>query len=140
MKNILITFYFIMMWFMSCNNSPGDQKPQTPIRSQIDTSLVWVDYLTGAPTVPGSYDGIDSLVKKYKLRYRRINAGCVVGEKEELLKAKYDQQNQRYFKEIEKIHGKDWKKRFDKELQVLDSINWVRAKQQDSLNKKTKKK
>jgi len=94
------------------------------------------NYRLGELPPQGTYDGIDTLVKKYKLRYQRIDAGCEIGPAEELLKARYAYQNQRYFREMEKVHGKDWKKQFDAELHVLDSINEIRiVKQQDSLNK-----
>lgn len=128
-KNSLPGSCFLMILLMACNNNTDGQKPQTTATAQIDTSLVWIDYRIGELAPYSFYAGLDSLVKKYKLRYQRIEAGCEVGKTEELLKTKYDQQNQRYFKEMEKIHGKDWKKRFDVELQVLDSINEVRAKQ-----------
>ena len=80
---------------------------------------------------------MDTLIKKYKLRYQLIESGYDIGDEKEMLKAKYDHQNQCYFREMEKIHGKHWKKRFDAELQVLDSMNQIRIKQQDDSLRKT---
>lgn len=134
MKNTLF-ICIITSVFIACNNKPDDQKLQPITKVKIDTSLIWIDYRLGELPPPYFYAGIDTLVKKYNLRYERREGGCVIGNEEELLIEKYDYQNQRYFKEIEKIHGKDWKKRFDAELRVLDSINEIRiVKKQDSLN------
>ncbi|UIR56802.1 hypothetical protein LZQ00_03050 [Sphingobacterium sp. SRCM116780] len=137
MKNILLISCFMMSLFIACTNKLGNQKPQTITTSPIDTSLLWIDYRLGELPPQGAYDGIDTLVKKYKLRYQRIEAGCEIGEEEERLKAKYANQNQRYFQEMEKVHGKDWKKQFDEELHVLDSTNGIQlVKQIDSINKR----
>jgi hypothetical protein len=108
MTKILLTFFLIMSLFIACNNKTGNQEPQATAtaRTQIDTSLGWVEYRLGELTDPRSNEAMDTLVKKYKLRYYRFEAGCVIGEEEEMLKAKYDHQNQRYFREMEKIHGK----------------------------------
>ncbi|HEU4497600.1 MAG TPA: hypothetical protein VFR70_11160, partial [Flavobacterium sp.] len=115
MKNILLASCLIIGLAIACSDKPGGQKHQTTAASQMDTSLMWVDYCMGELPPPYYYAGTDTLVKKYKLRYQRIVAGCVAGPEEELLKAKYDLQNERYFKEIEKIYGKGWKKQFDAE-------------------------
>jgi len=141
MRNILFTSCFITGLFIAYNNKPEDRKLRTTARAEIDTSkvnnkvstqkpqitastqtdtgLVWVDYRLGMLIPREFYAGMDTLVKKYKLRYKRIEAGCMV-DGGKLIKAEYELQNERYFKEMEKIYGKDWKKRFDAELQVLD--------------------
>ncbi|SFN94721.1 hypothetical protein SAMN05421594_4829 [Chryseobacterium oleae] len=98
--------------------------------------LCWKDIRIGELPPQGAYDGIDSLVKKWNLCYERIETGCEVTDSITRLQRQYDRSNAMYFKSLENKLGKNWKQQFDHELQITDSINWIKInKEIDSLNR-----
>lgn len=98
--------------------------------------LCWKDIRIGELPPVGAYDGIDSLVKKWDVCYERIEAGCEINDSITKLEKAYQHSNTVYFKSLEKKLGKNWKQQFDRELHVLDSINWIRINREiDSLNR-----
>lgn len=98
--------------------------------------LCWKDIRIGELPPVGAYDGIDSLVKKWDLCYERIEAGCEVKDSVAKLEKAYEHSNTVYFKSLEKKLGKNWKQQFERELHLLDSINWIRINREiDSLNR-----
>lgn len=123
---------------ISCKPDPSKSRTaSTPSKAIQNTDkLCWKDLRCGELPPVGAYDPIDSMVKKWDLCYERIEAGCVITDSIENLKKQYKASNQLYFESLEKKLGKDWKKHFDRELQTLDSINWIKIKREmDSLNR-----
>jgi hypothetical protein len=84
---------------------------------------IWVDYIIGEPPMIHEFDGIDTLVKKWKINYTRILAGCERSDSVIEIEKKYEIANQIYFKKLESKLGKNWKQKFDLELKKLDSLN-----------------
>ncbi len=84
---------------------------------------IWVDYVFGGPPIPNEFNGIDSLIEKYHINYKRVEFGCEFSDKDILQKKKYEIQNQIYFRKLESILGKDWKQNFDLELEKLNELN-----------------
>jgi hypothetical protein len=111
---------------LSCTNSSGREDSPTPITKQIikDTSKFdtqcWTDFIVGGPPMPNEFKGIDSLVKKYNICYHRYLNGCEVSDSILNVKSQFDKANQLYFKELETRFGDNWKKKFDKELEILN--------------------
>ncbi|HCA09669.1 hypothetical protein [Chryseobacterium sp.] len=98
--------------------------------------LCWKDIRIGELPPQGAYDGIDSLVKKWNLCYERIETGCEANDSITRLQRQSDRSNMMYFKSLEKKLGKNWKQQFDKELQIADSINWIKINREiDLLNR-----
>ncbi|MCT2563916.1 hypothetical protein [Chryseobacterium herbae] len=123
---VLLTITFAIT---SC--TPDGAKKAT----QKTEPLCWKDIRVGELPPEGAYDGIDSLVKKWNLCYERIETGCEVTDSITQLQKQYDSSNTMYFKSLEKKLGKNWKKQFDHELQIADSINWIKINREiDSLN------
>jgi hypothetical protein len=91
-----------------------------------NSKLVWIDYVIGGPPIPWQFDGIDSLVKKWKLNYKRIEVGCEI--ENTVQQKKYKLNILLYFRSLESVYGKDWKQKFYKELHQLDSFNWEEYK------------
>lgn len=83
-----------------------------------DTTLKWIDYREGELPPVGYYTALDSTIKKWNIRYERIEGGCEIipGEKQ-----RYEQNNEKYFRMLEKRFGNNWRQRFDKEVSILDS-------------------
>ncbi|WP_162902828.1 FEKKY domain-containing protein [Taibaiella koreensis] len=80
---------------------------------------MWTDYREGELPPVGFYDAMDSVIKKWNIRYSRIEGGCEVipGAKQ-----RYEPNNQRYFRQLEQQFGKDWRQRFNAEVRILDSV------------------
>lgn len=122
---LLTTPFFLI----SCNTDAAKKTTQKT------EPLCWKDIRVGELPPEGAYDGIDSLVKKWNLCYERIETGCEITGSISKLKRQYERSNNIYFKSLEKKLGADWKQQFDRELQLLDSINWIRIRREiDSLN------
>ncbi|NML68551.1 hypothetical protein HHL23_01885 [Chryseobacterium sp. RP-3-3] len=111
-------------------------KPDTSKKTVYQTeALCWKDLRIGELPPQGAYDGIDSLVKKWNLCYERIETGCEVTDSITQLQKQYERSNTIYFKSLEKKLGKSWKLQFDRELHLLDSINWIKINRKiDRLN------
>jgi hypothetical protein len=133
MKNIAILFSVLII---SCNSASNTSKIVSAKETK-NTNDCWTDFRIGELPPMGYYDGIDSLVKKWSLCYTRIEGGCVIDDSTETLSKKYEIENKKYFKQLESKFGKDWKHKFDKELHILDSINWLKINATNNhLNKK----
>lgn len=129
MNNIVNLFgCLLLLLVISCKDSSQEKRVGLPSQSN---PWVWIDYRLGALPPEGSYDAIDSLVKKYKLNYRRVEAGCDLGDEEIAARQRYDSLNQLYFTHLKAILGNNWKAGFDAELQVLDSMNRVKMGQRE---------
>jgi hypothetical protein len=122
MKKLTVVFTLILQ---SCNN-PSDQTKVTIPDETKNISGCWTDFRIGELPPVGYYDGIDSLVKKWDLCYTRMDGGCVMDDSTKTLSKQYKIENEKYFKQLEAKLGKNWKQQFDKELHILDSINWVK--------------
>jgi hypothetical protein len=103
-------------------------------KKKIDHSLnkekqnkeIWIDYIIGGPPSPIEFDGIDSLVKKWNINYKRIMVGCEPIDSDFVNEKKYKSSNTIYFKNLESRFGKNWKQKFDNERKILDSINFLK--------------
>lgn len=121
----------VLLVLVACNDVPKVADKVTA--TEVDTSLKWVDYRIGEPPPVGYYDAIDSIIKKWDIRYERVEGGCEViyGEKES-----YEKHNYKAFRELEKKYGKDWRAKFDAEVQHLDSLLVLRnVAIEDSISK-----
>jgi len=110
-------YSLLLLLFVACNEKP--KASDSDRVAQVDTALKWVDYRIGELPPVGYYDAIDSIIKKWNIRYERVEGGCEVisGEKES-----YEKHNYKYFQELEQKYGRDWRAKFDAEVQHLDSL------------------
>lgn len=56
-----------------------EQKSSHNIKKKVkitDTTLKWIDYRVGTTPPVGYYTAFDSIIKKWHIRYKRIEAGC----------------------------------------------------------------
>jgi hypothetical protein len=130
MKKIIIVLALLICAFLGyfLHNYNNGWETDFPLNKKAvkasNSKLVWIDYVIGGPPNAGQFDGIDTLIKKWKLNYKRIEVGCEVDNTVLLNEKKYKLNNLLYFRSLESVYGKDWKQKFDKELHQLDSLNW----------------
>ncbi|MFV0604363.1 MAG: hypothetical protein ACK5NK_00855 [Niabella sp.] len=114
-----VVFLYIIVWAaFSCNNSTNSR---SDLPSETDTVLEWVDYRYGELPPQGYYDALDSIIKKWDIRYKRIEGGCEADEAKKEQK-EYEKNNSKYFHQLEHKFGKNWRNRFDAEVAALDSL------------------
>jgi len=115
-----IRYYFCLLFFLflSCDGTQTARN-NTATGKGGDSSLKWIDYRQGELPPEGYYRALDSTIKKWGIRYERIEGGCEIipGEKQ-----RYEQHNEKYFEMLEKQFGRYWRQRFDQEVRILDSI------------------
>ncbi len=116
-KTGLITLFLIC--FLSCIEK---RKPEIKKQKSGQINGVWIDLILGGPPLPNEFKAIDSLTKKYKINYKRVEMGCEFSDKDILLKKKHNISNSKYFKDLEIVLGKNWKQNFDSEKIKLDSL------------------
>lgn len=116
-----------MVLLFSCN---GTESTNHAAKDTV-ASLKWVDYREGELPPIGYYSALDSVIKKWGIRYERIEGGCEVvpGQKQ-----RHERNNKKYFGLLEKKFGKDWRERFDEEVSTLDSL----LLKNQGLNKQTR--
>lgn len=129
-KSMISLLSCLLFFLLSCKPDVTNKSTVTKKTIKNKEPLCWKDLRYGELPPVGAYDGIDSLVKKWNLCYERIEAGCEITDSIQDLKNQYEASNAIYFKNLEARLGKDWKRVFDKELQVADSINWIKIKQE----------
>lgn len=112
-----ITLFLIS--FLSCIEN---RKPEIKKQNTGQINGVWIDLILGGPPLPNQFIALDSLTKKYKINYKRVEMGCEFSDKDILLKEKYKISNSKYFKDLEIVLGKNWKQNFDSEKIKLDSL------------------
>lgn len=116
-----IGYYFCLLFFLffSCDGTQTARNNTAAGRKGADSSLKWIDYRQGELPPEGYYSALDSTIKKWGIRYERIEGGCEIipGEKQ-----RYEQHNEKYFEQLEKQFGMGWRQRFDQEVRILDSI------------------
>ena len=121
---ILICLLLILMTFIGCLEKQA-------LIKDIEKSIakqpkgIWIDLIHGGLPLPNEFKSIDSLTKKYKINYKRIEMGCEYSNKEILLKKQYQFDNAIYFNKLESVLGKNWKQKFDLEKSKLDSLNKI---------------
>lgn len=119
LKHVVFYTAVVLLLFASCNQEKShvDKKTATTTTG-VDTALKWVDYRIGEPPLEGYYTAFDSIIKKWNIRYERIEGGC-----EELPdeRSKYEKDNPKYFKILETKFGKDWLTRFHADVKALES-------------------
>jgi len=115
-----IGYYFCLLFFLflSCDGTQTARN-NTATGKGADSSLKWIDYRQGELPPEGYYSALDSTIKKWGIRYERIEGGCeiILGEKQ-----RYEQHNDEYFQLLEKKFGSNWRQRFDQEVKQLDSL------------------
>ncbi len=79
---------------------------------------IWTDYVIGKPYIK-AFEAREKIAKKWKINYTYIFAGCDANKKSLAIAEDYAASNKIYFKKLEKIHGEDWKERFDKEVDKI---------------------
>lgn len=84
---------------------------------------IWVDYIVGEPPMINEFNGIDTLVKKWKINYTRILGGCEKNDSVVEIEKKHEIKNKIYFKKLEIKLGKNWRQKFDLELKKLNNLN-----------------
>jgi hypothetical protein len=115
------TYYYaalILLSVISCTHKNGhaDVKVSAPVTA-VDTNLKWVEYHIGELPPQGYYATFDSVIKKWKIRYQRIEGGC---EELPAERNKYEKDNPRYFKILERKYGKGWLKGFYADVKALE--------------------
>ncbi|WP_345950038.1 hypothetical protein ABDD95_01005 [Mucilaginibacter sp. PAMB04274] len=107
------------LFFASCRqtSSPVNIKTAPPV-NEIDTSLKWVDYHIGEPPPEGYYTAFDSVIKKWNIRYQRIEGGCE-GLPDE--RRRFEKDNPKYFALLKIRFGEDWLDRFHADVKALDN-------------------
>ena len=129
MKKIFSQNWFIycagfLVWTLaSCNGSADKSNSisQTKPTQLNDSNLVWVDYHWGELPPDGHYDALDSIITKWDLNYQRVQGGCEASEVSRE-RRKFEKNNPHYFKVLKEKYGKDWRERFDKEVEELEEI------------------
>jgi len=118
MKKLLFYCLIATLLMASCKDKTV-KKTAEPLSAVVvtDTSLKWVDYRIGELPPMGYYTAFDSVIKKWDIRYKRVNGGCEVNPVEQ---HHYEKDNSKYFAVLEQRFGKDWRKRFDAEVVALD--------------------
>ncbi len=121
MKKIIILLV-ISIFLIECLEK---QNPKKEIEKSIakQPKGIWIDLILGGPPLSNEFKNIDLLTKKYKINYKRIEMGCEYTDKDILMKEKYKISNNKYFKDLEIILGKNWKQNFDLEKSKLDNLN-----------------
>lgn len=134
-----ITVLTLLLFLVSCSKDTSKKAQSTNVKTKASEKtelLCWKDVRAGELPPEGAYYAIDSLVKKWGLCYERIETGCEIDNNTIKLQEDAERSNDLYFKSLEKKLGKNWKQQFDKELHVLDSINWIGISEQiRSMNK-----
>ena len=125
---IKASYCLLFILLFACNS--GDSKVVNALpATAADSGLKWTDYREGELPPVGYYDALDSVIKKWNIRYERIEGGC---EPAPLEKHRYEKGNRAYFQLLEKQYGKDWRLRFDDEVKAVglyfDKINANRTK------------
>jgi hypothetical protein len=98
-------------------NSPADIKA-VPSSTAVDTTLKWVDYRIGELPPYGYYTAFDSVIKKWNIRYQRIEGGCEELPEE---RSRFEKNNPRYFALLKTRFGNNWLDRFHADVKALDS-------------------
>lgn len=113
--------YMIIVLLLSAACVDRSSPPQAgnDILPGNDTSPKWVDYRIGELPPEGYYNAFDSIIRKWNIRYQRIEGGCDVNTKD---KHRYEKDNSKYFQILEQQFGKDWRVLFNKEVAALDSL------------------
>lgn len=124
MKKIQLYLLLLLLITSSCKGN-SSKLPLLKKHEKIDVNsgkntLCWIDFQIGETNELYIDLAKDSLVKKWGLCYQRIINGCEIDDSTRYFEKIYDIQNQKYFKELEKKFGKDWKRRFNIELQDLE--------------------
>jgi len=118
-KSVIYAFISMHIAFISCKHT-GSRPIDIDVKQTANTesSLKWVDYHIGELPPLNYYQGFDSVIKKWGIRYQRIDGGC-----EEILeeRQRYEKDNPKYFLILEKKFGKGWRQRFFTEVRRLDS-------------------
>lgn len=107
------TLWVGLIFIVSCLQKTSDKKP--PKDAAV---LLWTDYRIGELPPEGYYYARDSIIRKWNIRYKRIEGGCEATLAD---KKKYEAGNAGYFLELEKQHGEHWQEQFEKEVRELDS-------------------
>ncbi len=117
----LICLFLISITFFGCLEKQTSKMETEKLTEKIPKGI-WIDLILGGPQLPNEFKNIDLLTKKYKINYKRIEMGCEYTDKDILMKEKYQISNNKYFKDLEIILGKNWKRNFDFEKSKLDSL------------------
>lgn len=113
LKYSLLFFAFISL--NSCKND--SKKLEIESLDNHASNLKWIDYKIGTLPPEGAYDAFDSIIKKWNINYERIESGC---EPDSVEQKKYEKDNPKYFAELEKKFGKNWRRKFDQEVENLE--------------------
>ncbi len=113
-----LAFYgaVVLLLFCACKQKGKHAHVENIVAT--DTSLKWVDYRIGELPPVNYYNAFDSVIKKWNIRYQRIEGGCEALPEERIV---YEKDNNKYFLVLEKKFGHDWLKRFYAEVKALDN-------------------
>ena len=127
MKFLPLILFFLCFF---CKEKNGNSVIENSTKTVSDSTLKWVDYRIGELPPVGYYDAFDSIIKKWDIKYERIEGGCVVENSE---KRKYEKNNPKYFRVLKEKFGKNWREKFDAEVAALE-IELEKKTQNSSLN------
>jgi hypothetical protein len=121
MKRLVKNIYTILLSIVLVLAFSCEEKTQDADHAKVaavDTTLKWTHYHIGEPPPDGYYAAFDSVIKRWNIRYERIDGGCEELPEE---RARYEKDNPKYFKILDKRFGKNWLQRFHAEVKALDS-------------------
>ncbi|WDF57382.1 FEKKY domain-containing protein [Mucilaginibacter sp. KACC 22063] len=116
MKTQILFALSVLLLLISCKEN---KKHAANLKATIiDTSLKWIDYRIGERPPEGYFTAFDSIIKKWNIRYQRIEGGCTALPAQRQM---YEKDNPKYFKILQQRFGKDWYTRFQRQVKELDS-------------------
>jgi hypothetical protein len=118
MIRICYSLLLLICLLVACKEKRKHHVAKIANTIKTDTTLKWVDYNIGELPPIGQYDAFDSIIKKWNIRYQRIEGGCNATPAQ---KSSYENQNPKYFKVLESRFGKNWRTRFDEEVEALQN-------------------
>ena len=125
----IISFILVFLCF-SCKEKSKDLVQKNTTETVSDSTLKWIDYRIGELPPAGYYDAFDSILKKWDIKYERIEGGCEALEDE---KKEYEKNNPKYFQVLKEKFGENWRENFDAEVAALE-IELKKKPQSSSLN------
>lgn len=117
MKIKLCCYGLLLALFVSCTQKNGHTDRGKETVTTADSTLKWIDYRFGELPPVGYYMAMDSIIRKWGIRYERMEGGCEVRPAEQ---RRYEKDNYKYFRILENTYGKNWRERFNAEVSALD--------------------
>jgi hypothetical protein len=96
----LLFIILVLINVVSCKNM-NNNMTEIVSENSVQVEGIWMDYIFGGPPMPNEFKGIDFLIKKYHINYKRVEFGCEFSQADVFQKKKYEIENQIYSKKLE---------------------------------------